>query len=257
MQKYQCSYVDSKGRLMSYKEEIQADDPARAARLYSEKQLSVHPRIMVESLNPDYPPAYFPNERYEQAEKVRLEAQRLTEKERLEAQRLKAQSLLMEKEKKEAARLSSFQKLYSEVEENDGNLAKLSYQKITMLVENMKAFPGLAKTLNPREYDVREKLYKAAFFDRNLQAGLQAQYAASQAKHAEEQAKQASVQTDLLNKLNVAVGNQPSGGSQVSAAANNTALIGAATYLKLNQMSQDVNEISEDTADISEGFGFD
>jgi len=153
-------------------------------------------------------------------------------------------------QKKALARLELLQKLQASVESNEGDLSGLSYLEINALVENMQNFPGLAESLNPEEYAVREKLYKAAFFDRNLQAGLQAQYAASQAK-------QATVQTDLLNKLNIAVGNKPSGSAaKGSNAAMNTALLGgAAALMKLNQISQDTADISEEISDLSEGFG--
>ena len=68
--------------------------------------------------------------------------------------------------------------------------------------------------------------------------------------------QQATVQTELLNKLNIAVGNKPSGSvAKGSNAVKNAAMLGgAAALMKLNQISQDTAEISEDTSEISEGF---
>ena len=140
-------------------------------------------------------------------------------------------------------RLELLQKLHASVEANEGDLSGLSYVEIKALVENMQEFPGLAGLIYPEEYAVREKLYKVAFFNQNLQAGLQAQYA-------KEQAREATVQTELLNKLNIAVGNKPSGSAAKGSKA--AMLGGAAALMKLNQISQDVNEINED---VSEGFG--
>jgi hypothetical protein len=217
-----------------------------------------------EEIEKDYPDITDIIKERQQKEKERQqkekERQQKEKERRLEDQRIQ----VLEKEKEDAARLTLLEKLHSYVEANEGDLSRLSYLQINALVENMQEFSGLAESLNPEEYAVREKLYKVAFFDRNLQAGLQAQYAASQAQyaasqaqHAEEQAKEATVQTELLNKLNIAVGNKPSGSAaKGSNAAKNVALLGgAAALMKLNQISQDVNEISEDTSDLSEGFG--
>jgi hypothetical protein len=144
-------------------------------------------------------------------------------------------------------RLELLQKLHASVEANEGDLSGLSYVEIKALVENMQEFPDLADSLIPEEYAVREKLYKVAFFNRNSQAGL---HAILQAQYAKEQAREATVQTELLNKLNIAVGNKPSGSAAKGSKA--AMLGGAAALMKLNQISQDVNEINED---VSEGFG--
>ena len=149
----------------------------------------------------------------------------------------------LEQERADAARLVLLQHLNATVEDNEGDLSRLSYLEINELVENMQEFSGLAESLNPEEYAVREKLYRAAFFDQKLQAGLLAQ--------------QATLQTELLHKLNAGVGNQPSGSaSQGSNESAKVALLaGGLAMHKLNQISQDVNEISEDTSDLSEGLG--
>ena len=205
---------------------IKTVSPNHAARLFSIQCPSEYPSIAVEWGFADY--EVFPNKQAELIERRREQAER---KQREDAER---------KQQKDAARLELLQKLLTSVETNEGNLSGLSYVEINALVENMQEFPGLAESLNPKEYAVREKLYKVAFFDRNLQAGSQAQ----------EQAKEAAVQTELLNKLNIAVGNKPSSGAaKGSNAAKNAAMLGgAAALMKLNQ-------ISEDTSEISEGFG--
>ena len=120
----------------------------------------------------------------------------------------------------------------------ESGLSGLSYHQITALVANLRDFPSISSSLEPEEYAVREELYKLAFFEPTLQAALQ---------------------TELLNKLNIAVGNQPSSGEvKGSNVAKNAAMLGgAAALMKLNQISQDVNEISEDVSEVSEGFGFD
>ena len=96
--------------------------------------------------------------------------------------RERAQQLRLEEEDKRAQeeasriadRVESLKELVSKVENTNGNLEDLSYADLTALVENMRDFPGIRDELSPEECTVREKLYKMAFFDRNLQAGLQA-----------------------------------------------------------------------------------
>ena len=245
MKKFQCTYLTAQEEEIEkdWYTKIEAESPEEAASIFSSQCQGMYPFIVVTwgltgVVRLDNP-MYLLQCEEEKKHKQQEEERRLRE----EAEREKQQ---------DAARLELLQKLLNSVETKEGGLAGLSYHQINALVENMQEFPGLAEGLNPEEYAVREKLYKVAFFDRNLQAGLQAQYAASQAQYAASQAKQASVQTDLLNKLNVAVGNSSSSGAvKGSNAAKNAALLGgAAALMKLNQ-------ISEDTADISEGFGFD
>ncbi len=229
MTEYTCNYSTERGRVDDSSKFITTEvGPVDAAHTYAKKFPSDYKTIQVwkgTELLGTYPNIYPGDGKWIET---------------VPADRLKAVQ----------NRLELLQKLYTSVEDNEGDLSRLSYLEINALVENMQDFPGLAESLNPEEYAVREKLYKVAFFDRNLQAGLQAQYA-------EEQAKEATVQTELLNKLNIAVGNKPSGSAaKGSNVAKNAAMLGgAAALMKLNKISQDVNEISEDASDISEGFG--
>ena len=215
-------------------EYIKAENPADAAHAYTVSFPSKHPMVEV-CAKPPFQEGY-----------TRLGIFLLkTLKERQQKKKV-----LQQKEKeRQQKNVELFQRLHASVEANEGDLSGLSYPEINALVENMQEFPGLAESLTPEEYAVREKLHKAAFFDRNLQAGLQAQYA-------KQQAKEAALQTELLNKLNIAVGNKASSGAaRGSNAATKAAMLGgAAALMKLNQISEDVNEISEDASEGSEGF---
>ena len=135
-----------------------------------------------------------------------------------------------EKARAHAARIESLETLATTVESTNGNLEDLSYAHLTALIENMWDFPEIRDELSPEECVVREKLYMIAFFDRDLQAGLQ---------------------TSLLNQI---ASGQPTAGvassGQSNLARNAAALGGLAALQKLNQ-------IEENTADVSEGLGFD
>ena len=145
---------------------------------------------------------------------------------------------IKEKQAQAQARQEMVRDLSAILDACESGLSGLSYHQITALVANLRDFPYISSSLEPEEYAVREELYKLAFFEPTLQAALQ---------------------TELLNKLNIAVGNQPSSGAaKGSNVATKAAMLGgAAALMKLNQISQDVNEISEDVSEVSEGFGFD
>ena len=153
--------------------------------------------------------------------------------------RERAQQLRLEEEDKRAQeeasriadRVESLKELVSKVENTNGNLEDLSYADLTALIENMRDFPEIRDELSPEDCAVREKLYKIAFFDRDLQAGLQ---------------------TSLLNQI---ASGQPTAGVASSGQSNltrNAAMLagGAVALQKLTQ-------IEENTGDVSEGLGFD
>ena len=110
------------------------------------------------------------------------------------------------------------------------NLTDLPFEDVNALIENMRDFPGIRDELSPEDYAVREKLYRIALTDRNLQAGLQAA---------------------LLSQLASGQPTASAAGSGQSNLARNAAALGGLAAL------QKLNQIEENTEDISEGFGFD
>lgn len=152
MRTFNCAYTGADGFVdttESPSEKIVAPSAAAAAKLYAEKNPSNLPRIKItwglggiESVG---------NPALTHAHAARAER----EEEQAMQQRLES--------------------LYENLKTGeDGNLRDLSYDDLSALVENMRDFPGIRDELSPEEYAVREKLYKVAFFDSNLQAGLQA-----------------------------------------------------------------------------------
>ncbi len=130
-----------------------------------------------------------------------------------------------------AARLESLKVLWLEVEECNENLAELSYENLTALVEIMWEFPAIREELDSEARAIGEMLYKKAFFDPNLQQGLQ---------------------TIILNQI---VSGQPTTGAAGPGASNtarNAAMLGGAALAL-----QKLNQIEENTGDVSEGLGFD
>ena len=254
MQEFTCSYRTGNGRKSGSqpKEKIKAESAERAAIIYAERYPSDNPRIEVT---------------WGQGA-IREVTVPLAEVRRKVAAA------------DAAARVVSLQKLHSSVESVNGNLAGLSYIELSALVENLKDFPSMRDKISPEECAVREELYKMAFFDRKLQAGLQTEQAELQTKQAELQTKQAELQTELQTKLqakqarhtelqtkqaalqvellrdlksaftDLQSGKSGSGAGKSNLARNAAALGGLAALQKLNQ-------IEENTEDISEGFGFD
>ncbi len=148
MKKFSCVYTDAKGFSVgeSPSDTIEAASAEEAALTYAEQHPSDHPKILVNwglmgKLAVDNP---------------------LTITRRRELERLQVMQ----------QRLESLYENLKTVE--DGNLRDLSYDDLNALVENLRDFPEIRDELSPEECAVREKLYKMAFFDRNLQAGLQA-----------------------------------------------------------------------------------
>ena len=110
------------------------------------------------------------------------------------------------------------------------SLVDLSYDDINDLIEHMWDFPGIREELDSEERAIGESLYKMAFFDRNLQAGLQ---------------------TMILNQIASGQSTTGAAGPATSNLAQNAALLGGAAAL------QKLNQIEENTGDVSEWFGFD
>jgi hypothetical protein len=94
----------------------------------------------------------------------------------------------------------------------------------------MREFPSIRDGLSPEECAVREKLYTLAFFDTNLQAGIQ---------------------TALLSQIASGQPTASSAGAGQSNLARNAAMLGGVAAL------QKLTQIEENTGDVSEGLGFD
>ena len=110
------------------------------------------------------------------------------------------------------------------------NLTDLPFEDVNALIENMRDFPGIRDELSPEDYAIREELYRIALTDRNLQAGLQAA---------------------LLSQLASGQTTPGAAGPGKSNLAQNAALLGGAAAL------QKLNQIEDNTEEVSEGFGFD
>ena len=126
-----------------------------------------------------------------------------------------------------ASRLNTFRALAARVKDAESALEELPFTDLMALIENMKDFPAVRDELDSEERNIREHLYKMAFFDRNLQVGLQ---------------------TMILNQI---ASGQPNTGPGASNTARNAAMLGGAAAL------QKLNQIEENTEDVSEGLGFD
>ena len=150
-----------------------------------------------------------------------------------------------------AASMESLQSLDSAIEKLNGDITGLSYLQLNELVKNLRDFPVVKDKIDPEQCALREKLYKIAFFDKNLQAGLRTKQTELQTRQAELQTRQAELQTSLLQQI--ASGQTTTGatGPAGSNLAQNAALLGGAAAL------QKLNQIEENTGDVSEGLGFD
>ena len=109
-------------------------------------------------------------------------------------------------------------------------LGDLSYEEFQWLVEFMWEFPAIREDLNAEARATGEELYMMALFDRALQAGLQ---------------------TIILNQI--ATGQTTTGSTVTgkSTLARNAAMLGGMAAL------QKLDDIEENTEEVSEGFGFD
>ena len=130
-------------------EKIVAPSAEAAAKLYAEKNPSNLPRIKVTW---GLTGTRHVDNSFTITQKTEDERERLLARQRME---------------------SIFQSIQT-LESADGTLRDLPYDDLNALVENLRDFPEIRDELSPEECAVREKLYKMAFFDRNLQAGLQA-----------------------------------------------------------------------------------
>ena len=150
-----------------------------------------------------------------------------------------------------AASMESLQSLDSAIEKLNGDITGLSYLQLNELVKNLRDFPVVKDKIDPEQCALREKLYKIAFFDKNLQAGLRTKQTELQTRQAELQTRQAELQTSLLQQI--ASGQTTTGatGPAGSNLAQNAAMLGGAAAL------QKLNQIEENTEDVSEGLGFD
>ena len=100
----------------------------------------------------------------------------------------------------------------------------------------MQDFPSVRDELGPEECPLREKLFMIASFDKSLQALLQTQ--------------EVKLQTSLLTQIASGQTTPGAAGPGKSNLAQNAALLGGAAAL------QKLNQIEENTGDVSEGLGF-
>ena len=153
----------------------------------------------------------------------------------------RAQQLRLEKEEaraqEEASRIASLKELLRRVESTKGNMVGIFYDDLNALVENMWDFPEIRDELSPEECALREKLFMIASFDKSLQALLQTQ--------------EAKLQTSLLNQIASGQPTAGAAGSGKSNLARNVGMMGGIAAL------QKLNQIEENTGDVSEGLGFD
>ena len=106
----------------------------------------------------------------------------------------------------------------------------LTYEEFQWLVGFMWEFPAIREDLNAEARATGEELYMITLFDRALQAGLQ---------------------TIILNQI--ATGQTTTGSTVTgkSTLARNAAMLGGMVAL------QKLDDIEENTEEVSEGFGFD
>ncbi|MDA8960431.1 hypothetical protein N9965_01445 [bacterium] len=109
-------------------------------------------------------------------------------------------------------------------------LGDLTYEEFQWLVEFMWKFPAIREDLNAEARATGEELYMMTLFDRALQAGLQ---------------------TIILNQI--ATGQTTTGSTVTgkSTLARNAAMLGGMAAL------QKLDDIEENTEEVSEGLGFD
>ncbi len=270
MKKFTCRYMNERGGWDRHAPltKVEATNVEEAARIFAKRYPSENPKIEIASTwgatEVVYNPVIREREQQQQAKererraKDAINRQKDREQQRRTKEERRAKEEKRAKEAEEQQRLESLQKLHSSVESADGNLAGLTYIELSALVENLKEFPSVRDKISPEECAVREELYKMAFFDRKLQAGLQTEQAELQTKQAELQTKQAELQTEQAelqtSLLNQIASGQPTAGAAgpgKSNLARNAAMVGGLAAL------QKLTQIEENTGDVSEGFGFD
>ncbi len=155
MKKFTCRYMNERGGWDRHAPltKVEATNVEEAARIFAKRYPSENPKIRII---------------------FGLAGSQMAEVDNRE----RAQQLRLEKEEnraqEEASRIASLKELLRRVESTKGNMVGIFYDDLNALVENLRDFPEIRDELSPEECAVREKLYKMAFFDRNLQAGLQA-----------------------------------------------------------------------------------
>jgi len=217
MRRFTCSYLTESGdSLEGTQQNIVAPNPETAAALYSKRYPEEFSRILLEWGSGESEVVF-----------------NTLGKERAIAKRTSLEKKAAEAEAEKRQRLKPLQDFLSVVKNASGNLRDLPYHYLSALIENMRAFPGIRDGLSPEECAIREELYKVAFFDRDLQAGLQTE--------------QAELQTKILNQI--ASGKSTTGTLPPGFAGG---LAGSAA-IALHRL----NKIEENTGDVSEGLGFD
>ncbi len=222
MKKFTCTYLKvGGGPDYDTCQEIAASSAEEAAQIYAQRHLSKHPRIDVSWGVLGNQVIVNPTARAQEEEaRAQEEEARVQE----EASRI-------------AARVESLKELESKVENTNGNLGDLSYDDLSALIENLRDFRDIREELGAEECAVRERLYMKASFDSNLQAFLQTE--------------QAGLQTSLLNQIASGQSTAGAAGPGQSNLARNAAMLGGVAAL------QKLNQIEENTGDVSEGLGFD
>ena len=229
MKKFTCTYLKvGGGPDYDTCQEIAASSAEEAAQIYAQRHPSKDPRIDVSWGVLGGQIIVNPTARAQEEEARAQEVEERTQEEEARAQ---------EEAFRIAARVESLKELESKVENTNGNLGDLSYDDLSALIENLRDFRDIREELGAEECAVRERLYMKASFDSNLQAFLQTE--------------QAGLQTSLLNQI---ASGQPTAGAASSGQSNlarNAAMVGGLAAL------QKLNQIEENTGDVSEGFGFD
>ena len=222
MKKFTCTYLKvGGGPDYDTCQEIAASSAEEAAQIYAQRHLSKHPRIDVSWGVLGNQVIVNPTARAQEEEaRAQEEEARVQE----EASRI-------------AARVESLKELESKVENTNGNLGDLSYDDLSALIENLRDFRDIREELGAEECAVRERLYMKSSFDSNLQAFLQTE--------------QAGLQTSLLNQIASGQSTAGAAGPGQSNLARNAAMLGGVAAL------QKLNQIEENTGDVSEGLGFD
>jgi len=144
MKKFQCYYTDrtgSEGEIEESKQDVKAPDAVHAAVMFSRSA---------------------PDERFP------LISVRIRNK-----HQGNFNNPVYLKRKELDTKVDILRALAARVKDAEGALEGLPYTDLMALIENMKDFPTVRDELDSEERDIREHLYKMAFFDSNLQRLLQ------------------------------------------------------------------------------------
>ena len=205
MKKFKCTYVEKNGDFVSHTEkQFEAADKESAALFFAQNYPSDYPKISV--------------------------LWGLVGGEMMQ----NPATLTQQEGTRKEAQIKRLRHLYQQTGLSAGSkksLVDLSYEDLCGLIEHMWEFPDFREELEPEDRAVGDTLYKTAFFDRDLQAGLQ---------------------NMILNQI---ASGQPTTGAAdpgKSNLARNAAMLGGAALAL-----QKLNQIEENTGDVSEGLGFD